>query len=119
VITKPFKSADAARAYLTKWYNETKGGFITATLTMVGLESLLVNQIHNVQGIGAKLSGNYLFSDITHTLSADGFFTEVNARKVVGPMIDATEGIPIDFSELGDAEEVDSEIPANAELITF
>lgn len=81
VITRPVFTRDeakkAARDILTGHAQE----FVKAQGTVVGLPRLRAGSRVQLDGIGARLSGEYFVTDTTHTLNASGYITKFGARR--------------------------------------
>ena len=81
VINRPVFTRDearkAARAILIGHAQE----FVKAQGTVIGLPRLRAGSRIILEGIGARLSGEYFVTDTTHTLNGSGYITKFGARR--------------------------------------
>lgn len=87
VTGKPFKSMEEAALFAQRWFDARKNHFIVAEGATVGLETLSKRQVHSIEGIGARLSGEYYFTTVRHKWSLGGrgiaYTTEFVSNKVL------------------------------------
>ena len=69
-----FADAEAAARFLRRWFLERRDSFIIGKGEVIGVETLLRRQVHRLEGIGVRLSGEYLFTSVRHKFSSDGLY---------------------------------------------
>ena len=72
VTGKPFGSVEEAVAFAQQWIDQRKNHFIVGHGTVVGMETLKARQIHQLMGIGQRLSGEYRFTSVKHKFAKKG-----------------------------------------------
>jgi len=81
VVNEPvFTQAQAdqrARAILDNQFRN----MVTASATSVGLPDLRAGRNVTITGAGSRFSGNYFITQSTHSISANGYTTQFNARR--------------------------------------
>lgn len=81
---KPFESLAEATEYAQRWFKARKDAFLVGKGRLIGVESLKSRQVHRLEGLGPRLSGNWYFISVTHRFEADGGYTcDFTARKVI------------------------------------
>ena len=70
VIThKKFDSPEKASDFAEQWFGQRNDNFISGNLRIVGVPSLRAGQVHKLDGVGARLSGEYYFQTVNHPLT--------------------------------------------------
>lgn len=83
ISDRPFKSEEDVKKFAEEWFKEDGRTYIIGTGRVVGAETLRPGQVHRLEGIGNRLSGDYYFSRVTHKLTASGGYDcEMAAFKV-------------------------------------
>lgn len=82
-----FKSEAELIFWARQWFRRQRENFILSSGTIVGVETVMARQIHNLTGIGMGLDGEYFFSNVSHQLSnTSGYELHCTMRKVVPEM---------------------------------
>jgi phage protein D len=81
VVSEPvFTQAEAdqrARSILLNQFRD----MVTASATSVGLPDLRAGRNVKITGAGSRFSGNYFVTQTTHSIGANGYTTQFNARR--------------------------------------
>jgi len=81
VVSEPvFTQAEAdqrARSILLNQFRD----MVTASATSVGLPDLRAGRNVRITGAGSRFSGNYFVTQTTHSIGANGYTTQFNARR--------------------------------------
>jgi phage protein D len=81
---RKFKDAADAVAFAKRWIRARKEHFITLKGECVGIETLRARQVHKVEGLGKRLSGDYFFTAWRHKLGGgQQYRCEFQAHKVL------------------------------------
>lgn len=72
VADRPFKSLEEAAFFAKVWFQKRKDQFIIARGRTVGVETLRHRQIHKIEGVGPRLSGDYQFLSVKHVFTVGG-----------------------------------------------
>lgn len=84
VADRPFASAADAVEFARRWFAKRKNSFILGTGKIVGCEKVRPRQVHNLQGLGPRLSGDWYFVLVRHEWVPDqGYSTVFKAHKVI------------------------------------
>lgn len=84
ILTRRFRDPVEAQIYVKLWLNAYKDSFVEATGTVIGIETLRAGQVHVLEGLGARFSGEYYWSMARHSWKpSEGYEVEFTARKVV------------------------------------
>jgi phage protein D len=75
-----FSKADARQRALARM-RDNKASMVKASGTTVGLPELRAGTTVNIQGVGARLSGEYLVTKTTHTVGSSGYVTKFECRR--------------------------------------
>lgn len=78
-----FRNAEEAAQFLRRWFLARRDNFITGRGSVLGVETLRARQTHRLEGLGARLSGEYFFTNVRHSFGADGYYCEFDAHKVM------------------------------------
>ncbi len=54
---------------------------VTASITTVGLPDLRAGRNLIIDGVGSRFGGNYFITQTTHSITSNGYTTQVNARR--------------------------------------
>lgn len=81
---KPFRSKKQAAAFVQNYLKERERDFLTLTGTVIGVPSLRSRQIHEIEGLGARLNGLYRFTNVKHRMAPGQLYVcEFTAHKVL------------------------------------
>lgn len=84
VPNRRFKDASDAIAFAKRWMQTRREHFITLKGECVGIETMLARQVHEVKGLGPRLTGNYYFTSVRHKLGGgQQYRCEFIAHKVL------------------------------------
>lgn len=84
IADRPFTSVADALDFARRWMRARRNSFIMATGTIVGVETLKARQVHRLEGLGARLDGDWYFTMARHKLFPDqGYTVEFKAHKVL------------------------------------
>jgi hypothetical protein len=83
VLTQRFRSAAEATEFVEAWFKKYRDAFVIAKGRIVGCEKVRAGQVHTLDGIGSKHSGDFYFSIVRHTQTGGNYVTEFTARKVI------------------------------------
>jgi len=75
-----FTTADAKRRAIGLM-TDNKARMVKATGSTVGLPELRAGTKINIQGVGARLSGEYLVTKTTHSIGSGGYITKFECRR--------------------------------------
>jgi phage protein D len=79
-----FKDAADAVEFSKRWIQKRREHFIILKGETVGIETLRARQIHEVTGLGKRLSGNYYFTSFRHKFAGGSQYRcEFIAHKVL------------------------------------
>lgn len=79
-----FKTEAELIAWARQWFRRNRENFVLSSGTIIGVETVFARQIHNLNGLGMGLDGEYFFSNVSHVMDKDsGYELECNFRKVV------------------------------------
>lgn len=83
VSHKKFNNEREALDFGEQWFEQRSDSFITGTATVLGTLGLRGNQIHELDGIGTRLSGDYYFASVKHGMQGeDDYLCECEVQKV-------------------------------------
>lgn len=85
VISELRSEADAKR-YIEVWIKQRKDNFVTGSGSVIGTETLQSRQVHELEGIGTSLSGNYYFTKVIHKFTTGNespYICDFTCRRVV------------------------------------
>lgn len=81
---RKFRSADAALQWAKRWIQDHKNSFLTVHGETIGVPDLRSGQTHQIEGLGKQYSGDYYFTQVKHSFTADGGYRcQFNANKVM------------------------------------
>jgi phage protein D len=84
IADRRVKTKKEAESIARKWFADREDDFVVAEGALVGLEDLRPRQIHRLEGVGTRLSGDYRLSMTRHTMVPGQIFgTEFVASKVL------------------------------------
>lgn len=69
------------RLFATAWFQRNRNNFIKGDGRIVGLETLMARQEHNIEGLGKPYDGRYYFSKVKHSFGNHGYLCDFHARK--------------------------------------
>ena len=79
-----FKDLDSLARFARGWFLDQKDNFMIVKGTVVGVETLLSRQVHNLTGTGCKrIDGPFYFIVVRHKQSDGGYVCEFTARKII------------------------------------
>ena len=81
VVNEPvFTEAEAKKRARDILLNQFRD-MVTASITTVGLPDLRAGRNVVISGVGSRFGGNYFITQTTHSLGANGYTTQFNARR--------------------------------------
>lgn len=83
VANRRFKDAADATAFAKRWLQARKDHFIVLKGEMVGIEDMRARDVHEVAGLGKRLSGNYYFTSVRHRLGGGQYRIQFQAHKIL------------------------------------
>lgn len=82
VADRQFSSPSEARRWAVAWFAERQDEFVTGEGTLVGSPDVRIGQVHELVGLGPRLSGDWVLTRVTHRLSGSSLYeTEFTASK--------------------------------------
>jgi phage protein D len=79
-----FKDAADAVEFSKRWIQKRREHFIILKGETVGIETMRARQIHEIKGLGKRLSGKYYFTSVRHKLGGGAQYRcEFQAHKVL------------------------------------
>ena len=86
VVANRFLRTDAEVAqWALQWFRRNRENFILSKGRVIGVESLLARQVHQLSGLGPPYDGRYNFTRVRHIVDpGSGYTCEISARKVLG-----------------------------------
>jgi len=83
-INTSFTSLDQVKAFAEAQMKSAGENMITAKGRIIGAEVIRSKQTHLIKGVGTRLSGDYMFDIVRHTMDPEGgYITEFDCRKVM------------------------------------
>lgn len=84
VVDRQHATVEDAADFAKRWFQQRKDSFIVAKGKLIGVEDLRARQVHRLSGLGSRLSGDYYFISVNHSLDDSGGYTcEFTARKIL------------------------------------
>lgn len=84
VPERPFRTADEASRFAERWLKARRDNFLTGRGRTTGVEDLRPGDVHDLQGLGVQLSGDWEFTTVRHVFTpSDGYFCDFFANKVL------------------------------------
>jgi phage protein D len=84
VANKKFKTSADVKSWAEQWFRRQRENFVLGRGKIVGVETLMARQTHNLEGIGKSLSGKYYFTRVRHIMTNNnGYDIDFNVRKVL------------------------------------
>jgi phage protein D len=83
IVGRPFKSVADAKRFGAAWFQRMQDEFSLGRGQILGLETLRRGQVHELDGIGTVLSGDWHFTSTSHRMGGGIYETGFTARKVV------------------------------------
>jgi phage protein D len=81
---RPFSTAEEAQRFAERWFQARKDHFLTGRGKTVGLPSLRPWDIHDVEGIGAQLTGQWELTTVSHIFNVGrGYSCDFFGHKVI------------------------------------
>lgn len=80
IVDRPFKDKEAARQYALDKLSRLAKDFVTGKGSVVGTPDLRAGSIIELGGLGTTFDGRYFVKSTTHTIGAQGYVTEFEAR---------------------------------------
>lgn len=81
VVTRPVSTRDEAKRLATAILVGHAQDLVKIQASVVGLPQLRAGSRVRIDGIGARLSGEYFVTESTHTLNGSGYVTKFTARR--------------------------------------
>lgn len=69
IADRPFRSKKEAETFVKNWLRERERDFLILKGKVVGIETLRPRQIHQFEGMSARLDGFYRFTQVKHTMA--------------------------------------------------
>lgn len=82
MVPRPFTSPAAAKQYAAAWFARHEREFAWGDGESLGTPDVRQGHVHELAGIGARLSGDWQFSEVEHDVSR-GYALHFKVRKVV------------------------------------
>jgi hypothetical protein len=82
-ITTNLTTLDAVKKFAEAEFENASNNMVTGKGRIIGSEVIRAKQKHILKGIGTRLSGEYLFDIVRHTIGSDGYMTEFDCRKLL------------------------------------
>lgn len=83
VVGRTFRSTADAKRFGAAWFQARQDEFALGRGAVLGLETLRRGQVHELLGIGNRLSGDWHFTSTTHKMSGNSIYeVGFTARKV-------------------------------------
>ena len=83
VVGRSFKSVTDAKRFAAAWFQGMQDEFALGRGVILGNENVRRGQVHELAGIGARLSGDWHFTSAAHRMSGGIYETSISARRVV------------------------------------
>lgn len=84
IVGRAFKSTADAKRFAAAWFQAMQDEFALGRGQILGLETLRRGQVHELAGIGKRLSGDWHFTSTTHKMSGRSIYeVGFTARRVV------------------------------------
>ncbi len=84
ISDRPFSSVSDAIDFARRWFTQRRNSFILGTGKIIGLETVRPRQVHRLEGLGPRLSGDWYFIMARHYFVPDqGYTVEFKAHKVM------------------------------------
>jgi phage protein D len=85
---KPFRSKKEAQQFAEAWLKEREREVIVMQGKVIGIPTLRARQVHQIDGLGARLDGFYRFTNTKHVMKGSGLYVvEFVAHKVLSEEI--------------------------------
>jgi phage protein D len=87
--SKPFRSKKEAQQFVEAWLRERERDMVVMQGKVVGIPTLRSRQVHQLEGLGARLDGFYRFSNTKHVQAPGSgiYVVEFTAHKVLSEEI--------------------------------
>jgi phage protein D len=83
IVGRSFVSPADAKRFAAVWFQSMQDEFALGNGTLLGVETLRMGHVHELAGIGSRLSGDWHFTSVSHRMSGDIYEVDFTARKVV------------------------------------
>jgi phage protein D len=84
ISDRPFTSVSDALDFARRWFRARRDSFILGTGKLIGVETLRPRQVHRLEGLGSRLSGDWQFIMVRHQFIQDqGYYCEFRANKII------------------------------------
>lgn len=98
VVGRTFTSAADAKRFAAAWFQSMQDEFVLGNGAVLGVPDLRRGQVHELDGLGNRLSGDWHFTAVTHRMGQGSLYEiSFSARKVV---LENVLGSPGNFSKV-------------------
>jgi phage protein D len=80
-VTTPFASQTECDAHAKASYNNQAMGLVTGTAETIGVPDLKAGTVIQMLGVGPRFEGFYRIDEATHTISGDGYKTQLKVTR--------------------------------------
>lgn len=86
---KPFRSKKEAQQFVEAWLREREREVVVMQGSVIGIPTLRARQVHQIEGLGARLDGFYRFTNTKHKMEPGGQIYTVDfvAHKILSEEI--------------------------------
>lgn len=90
-----FASPAEAKRFAAAWFDRRQQDFLFGSGVLVGSPDIRVGQIHDLAGLGTRLSGEWIVTSVSHRMSGTGLYeTAFQAtKKVLSSVVAAPENV--------------------------
>jgi hypothetical protein len=101
VVGRTFRGPADAKRFAAVWFESMQDEFALGRGSILGNETLRRGQVHELSGIGTRLSGDWHFTSVSHRMGGGIYEVPFTARKVV---LDNVLGAPAGTSKVRNRE---------------
>ncbi len=78
-----FENPAALALWAQSWFRRYRELFIIGNGSIIGVETVMARQIHNLKGLGTLFDGKYYFTRVRHAQNQGGYILDFSARRIV------------------------------------
>jgi len=82
-VSTQLTTLDAVKKFAEAEFENAGNNMVTGKGKILGAEVIKAKESHIIKGVGTRLSGEYLFDIVRHTIGGDGYTTEFDCRKIL------------------------------------
>jgi phage protein D len=102
VVGRTFKSPTDAKRFAAAWFQSMQDEFVLGSGTILGVADIRRGHVHELNGLGNRLSGNWHFTSVSHSMQSGSIYeVRFTARKVV---LDNVLGTPNGVTKIKNEE---------------